>query len=169
MAPRIKDAFLEVNYGSWEGKSTGYLKENFPEDFDKWMTEPTAVHIPGAEELMSVRTRVVQGFVEALNESDGNVIAIVGHGGINRTLLLSFLNADLTAFWRIRQDNVCVNLIEVSGDIFRVSLLNSTAHLRTDYAALVEQARSRLGQGLSGPSLLSRGKVPTPVNVRRTR
>ena len=170
LTPKVRDAFLEVNYGSWEGKSTDYLRENFHEDFNKWMTHPTDVHIPDAEDLTSVRERVVEGFMEVLreNQSDTNVIAIVGHGGINRALLLFFLSADLAAFWRIRQDNVCVNLIEVSGDVFRVSLLNSTAHLRMDYRALVEQARSRLGHGLSGPSLSSMGRVTTPASVRKT-
>lgn len=156
LTPKVKDAFMEADYGSWEGKSTDYLRENFPHDFDKWMTQPTDVHIPNAENLECVRKRVVEGFMEVLNESDANVIAIVGHGGVNRALLLSLLNADLKSFWRIRQDNVCVNLIEVSGEVFRVSLLNSTVHLRTDYCALVEQARSRLAYGLSGPSIYRR-------------
>jgi broad specificity phosphatase PhoE len=158
LTPQAKDAFLEIDYGSWEGKSTDHLRENFPEDFNKWMTQPTDVHIHDAEDLRSVRKRVVDGFMEILNENDANVIAVVGHGGVNRVLLLSLLNADLAAFWRIRQDNVCVNLIEVSGDVFRVSLLNSTAHLRTDYCSLVEQAISRLDHGLSGPSLSSIGR-----------
>ena len=155
LTPKVKDAFIEADYGSWEGKSSDYLRKNFPHDFDKWITHPNDAQIPNGENLERVQKRVVEGFMEVLNESHADVIAIVGHGGVNRALLLSLLNADLKSFWRIRQDNVCVNLIEVSGEMFRVSLLNSTAHLRTDYCALVEQARSRLAHGLSGPSTRS--------------
>jgi broad specificity phosphatase PhoE len=144
LTPKVKDAFMEADYGSWEGKSSEYLRKIFPHDFDKWIKQPTDVQIPNAENLECVQKRVVEGFMEVLNESNANVIAIVGHGGVNRALLLSLLNADLKSFWRIRQDNVCVNLIEVAGEMFRVSLLNSTVHLRTDYCALV---LSRRGQG----------------------
>ena len=144
LTPKPMDDLVEVNFGTWEGKTTDYLRENFPENFQTWMTRPTSARIPGSEELKAVQKRVLRCFTEIVRENDGKVAAMVGHGGVNRVLLLSLLGAELQSFWRLRQDNVCVNLIEVSGDVYRVSLLNSVAHLETNYVDLVNQAKSRL-------------------------
>ncbi len=144
LIPNAREELVEVNFGAWEGKTTDYLRDNFSDNFRTWMTRPTSARIPGAEDLASVQKRVLHCFGEIIRENDGRITAMVGHGGVNRVLLLSLLGADLKSFWRIRQDNVCVNLIEVSGDVCRVSLLNSIAHLNANYMHLVSQAKSRL-------------------------
>ncbi len=144
LTPKPMADLIEVNFGTWEGKTTDYLRDSFPQDFQTWMTRPTSARIPGAEELKAVQKRALRCFAEIVRENDGKVTAMVGHGGVNRVLLLSLLGAELESFWRLRQDNVCVNLVEVSGDFYRVSLLNSIAHLEMNYLDLVNQAKSRL-------------------------
>lgn len=143
LTPCVKESFIEMSFGLWEGKTTDYLSTNYPDEFKNWLTHPGHVHIPEAEKLQDVQRRVFNGFMQVIEENHGKVVAIVGHGGVNRLLLLSLLDSDLEAFWRIRQDNACLNLIEMSESTCRVSLVNSTAHLMTDYATLVRQAQSR--------------------------
>lgn len=144
LTPHVKESFIEMSFGRWEGKTTSYLSANYPDDFKNWLRHPTRVRIPEAENLQDVQRRAFNGFMQVIEENHDKVVAIVGHGGVNRVLLLSMLDSDLEAFWRIRQDNACLNLIEMSESTCRVSLVNSTAHLMTDYAALVRQAKSRI-------------------------
>jgi len=143
MMPRVDEGFVEVNFGSWEGKTHSALREEFQEKYDRWLVDPGSVDVPGAERLSDVQARVVRSFERVAEENDGKVVVVVGHGGVNRALLLSLLQANSGAFWRLRQDLACLNLIELSDGVPRVCLLNSTAHLKTDYRQLVEEAAVR--------------------------
>jgi len=143
IAPKMDEGFIEMNFGEWEGKTHIALRKEFPEKYDKWLVDPGQVAVPRAERLSDVQARVKRSFQHITEENDERIVAVVGHGGVNRALLLSLLQASSIAFWRLRQDTGCLNLIELSDGIPRISLLNSTAHLRTDYGQLVEEAAIR--------------------------
>jgi broad specificity phosphatase PhoE len=36
----IRDGLREIHYGEWEGKTTEEVKEQYPEDYVRWLTEP---------------------------------------------------------------------------------------------------------------------------------
>jgi len=143
ITPRIDDGFLEVNFGEWEGKTHRELREKFPEHYERWLIDPGQVCVPRAELLSDVQSRVMRSFQRVTEENDGKVVAVVAHGGVNRALLLSLLQANSGAFWRLRQDVACLNLIELSDGMPKICLLNSTAHLKTDYWQLVKEAAAR--------------------------
>ncbi|HLN13314.1 MAG TPA: histidine phosphatase family protein, partial [bacterium] len=65
----------------------------------------------------------------------GGTVAVVAHGGLNKTILLALLGAPLGRYWTIRQDNGAINVLEFDARGARVQLLNETAHLRASSAA----------------------------------
>jgi len=148
IVPTINEGFIEINFGEWEGKSHTALRRDCPELYQKWLIDPTQVDVPGAERLSDVQARVMRSLERIVWENNGKIVAVVGHGGVNRTLLLSLLDARSEAFWRLRQDVACLNMIELSEGTPRISLLNSTAHLKTDYSQLVKEAAARSGISL---------------------
>jgi len=152
IVPKVDEGFVEINFGEWEGKSHSALRKEFPEQYERWLIDPTQVIVPRAERLSDVQARVMHSFERIVQENDGKAIAIVGHGGVNRALLLSLLQANSEAFWRLRQDIACLNLIELSDGIPKISLLNSTVHLKVDYLQLVKEAATRAQISLENQS-----------------
>jgi broad specificity phosphatase PhoE len=71
----------------------------------------------------------VSALLEIVTRHAGEQVAVVAHGGVNKTLLLWALGAPLASYWRIRQHNACVNRVEVDAGRARVLSLNDTAHL----------------------------------------
>jgi len=142
---KVDEGFVEINFGEWEGKTHSALRKQFQEQYERWLLDPGQVEVPRAERFNDVQARVVRSFEGIIRENDGKVVAIVGHGGVNRTLILSLTQANSGAFWRLRQDLACLNLIELSAGIPRICLLNSTSHLKTDYRQLVGEAAIRAG------------------------
>jgi alpha-ribazole phosphatase len=143
--PKIDEGLIEINFGEWEGQTHSALRERFPEQYERWLIDPSQVDVPKSERLTDVQARVMRSFQRITEENNGKAVAVVGHGGVNRALLLSLLQARSEAFWRLRQDVACLNVIEVSRGIPRISLLNSTAHLKTDYSQLIWEAATRCG------------------------
>lgn len=144
ITPKTDEGFVEMNFGEWEGKSHDELRKKFPQQYETWLINPGQVSVPGAEQLGDVQARVIDSLERIIEENDRKAIAIVGHGGVNRALFLSLLQASSSAFWKIRQDVACLNLIEFADGVPRISLLNSTVHLKADYEQLVKQAATRV-------------------------
>jgi alpha-ribazole phosphatase/probable phosphoglycerate mutase len=46
----------------------------------------------------------------------GMEIALVGHGGVNRVILLDAIGAPLDRMFAIEQDYACLNIIDYSND-----------------------------------------------------
>jgi broad specificity phosphatase PhoE len=61
---------------------------------------------------------------------DGTVV-VVSHAGINRLILLTLLDAPLSAYFRLQQHNGAINLIEASSpEEARIVTLNDTCYLK---------------------------------------
>lgn len=115
----------ERHYGIFEGLNFEEIKKKWPILYDTWLHHPAKAVIPEAETLDKLQERTVKAIEKLLTKHKGENICVVGHGGVNRAILFHFMNLGLENFWRIRQDNCCVNIIEIERHP-RVSLLNST-------------------------------------------
>lgn len=120
---------IERNYGDWEDMTFTDIKAKYGKMYEKWLIAPGLTIIPNAETLEEVQVRGVTAIEELIKKHKDKTICVVGHGGINRTILFHYMNMDLNNFWRIRQDNCCINLIEFTDDHPIITLLNSTPFL----------------------------------------
>lgn len=123
--------FIERDFGCWENLPYVEIKKNYPELYSAWLKQPDKTIIPDALSLQDHQEMILEGLwrVEQKHspEKDENFL-IAGHGGTNRLILLHYLNLDLSSFWKIKQDNCCVNIIEIdkTKEYTSVSLLNYT-------------------------------------------
>jgi broad specificity phosphatase PhoE len=115
----------ERYYGVFEGLTFSAIKQKYPELYSTWLMHPDKARIEKAETIEELQERGVSAIQKLIAKHLGQTICVVGHGGINRCILFHYMNLGLDNFWRIRQDNCCINIIEFDRHPM-VALLNST-------------------------------------------
>ncbi|WP_267524458.1 histidine phosphatase family protein [Campylobacter sp. MG1] len=126
----IKDErLLEINHGTWEGKLSSEVEKMDKELLKMWKQTPHLVKMPNGENLQDILNRALPCVVEFAKKYDGKTIAFFAHDAVNKVLLAHFLNAPLSSFWNILQDNTCINVVEFNDDLFKIVTLNNTNHL----------------------------------------
>ncbi|NQU16880.1 MAG: histidine phosphatase family protein [Candidatus Saganbacteria bacterium] len=117
---------MERYYGVFENKTFGKIIKEMPDLYNQWLYHPNQAIIPQAETLKELQDRAAAATEKIIKKHQGQTIFIVGHGGTNRTILFHFMGLSLDNFFRIKQDNCCVNIIEIDERGPMVALLNST-------------------------------------------
>ena len=122
---------LDIDFGAWEGLSRDEAQGKYPDLLDLWLKAPGRVKFPGGESVRQVRNRV-ENLLRQLSEDHlGETVALVSHRITCHVILCYVLGLPNDALWRIRQDLACVNEFKSGDDGFVVTLLNSTAHLKS--------------------------------------
>jgi broad specificity phosphatase PhoE len=133
-------AFTEISHGSWEGLTHSQVQAADGERLRLWHTRPELVTMPGGESLTDVESRAWPALEAVAAKHSGEIILVVAHDAVNKLLLARALGLGPESFWRIKQDNACVNVLEYTCDAFRVALLNSTVHLGYLISTLEQEA-----------------------------
>ncbi|MFO7633795.1 MAG: MSMEG_4193 family putative phosphomutase [Caldilinea sp.] len=102
-------AFLEVDYGDWQGADLRELAK-LPE-WRKVQHTPSTFRFPNGETLREVQNRAVAG-IEALRTQHPNaVVALYAHGDVIRTTLAHYLGTPLDLFQRIAIQTASVSIL----------------------------------------------------------
>lgn len=109
---KLDNRLVEMNFGEWEGLTRPEIKNNYPESFRTWMEEPHLANIPAGETIEIAQKRIVEFVNSKIIGSNKNTILVVSHGAIIRLLLLNVLSMDLKHYFKLKQSNGSVNLIE---------------------------------------------------------
>jgi len=120
---------IDINYGDWQGLSPDEVAQAHPDLYPRWLEKPHLVKFPHGESLRQVRLRGMAALKEVAARHDGRVILLVAHQVVNKVLVCAMLGLDNSHFWRIRQDNGCLNVFEHREGIFTAVLINDTCHL----------------------------------------
>ncbi|MCX7724231.1 MAG: alpha-ribazole phosphatase [Thermodesulfovibrio sp.] len=114
----------ERNFGKWEGLSINDIVSLYPEEFERWRTDPLRFAPPQGESTMEVSERASKALKEIISAHKGSQVFIVAHGGINRVMLCNILGIPLQNIFRIEQEFACVNIIEFYDSHPVVKLIN---------------------------------------------
>jgi broad specificity phosphatase PhoE len=125
----IREGLREIGVGEWEGLLMDEIEQRYAQALRAWWDRPHLTRIPGGETLGELRDRAVRAFDAIREEVGDGTAAVMGHGGVNKTILLEALGAPLSSYWRIRQANACINVLEYESGRVRVRVLNETVHL----------------------------------------
>ena len=121
--------WTEINHGEWEGMYSTDIARTDGARLEAWHQAPETVTMPGGESLADVRARVVDALADVTVRYDGQTILVVAHDAVNKVLLAEILGLTPAHFWRFKQDNGCLNLLEYGSGSWRIVTLNATSHL----------------------------------------
>lgn len=128
LSPIVMPELRERNFGLWEGMSFSEIKDRYPEEFSAWAANPLKYSPSNGESTVDVSSRAVAALDSIMDRHDGDTIAIVAHGGVNRVMLCHIMGVPLENVFRIEQDFAAVNIIEFWEKYPVVKLLNGGAN-----------------------------------------
>jgi alpha-ribazole phosphatase len=119
----VKD-LREIHFGDFEGLPYAEIASRYPDLYRQWMESPTEVRFPNGETFGEMRTRVLRTFATIQREREGQTVAIVSHGGVNRILLSWALQMPDHCLFRLAQDYAAINLLAIVDGFPIVELVN---------------------------------------------
>ncbi len=123
-------ALKEINFGAWEGLTREEIVRIFGPLYDEWWRRPLTTRLPEGESYADVVARSWGALRDIVRRHAGQQVLVVSHGGVIRALVGYILGMDLNQFWRLRQDNGALNILEFY-DVDRgvLVLFNDCSHL----------------------------------------
>ena len=126
----------EISHGEWEGRFEKDIEASYPGMLHQWQTAPETVQMPAGENLQQVWHRAIiawKQIVEAHSDT-GRVqtVLVVAHDAINKAILCHVVGLSPEAFWRFKQGNGAVSVIDYPNGIDSAPVLsaaNITTHL----------------------------------------
>jgi alpha-ribazole phosphatase len=124
--PLRRRELRELNIGIWEGLTWDEINRRWPEEWRARMADLVNYRVPGGENLLDVQARVMPLVAEIKERHRGEELLVVGHGGVNRIILLNAIGAPLAGMFTIEQNYGCHNIIDYYGDgLVTVKLMNA--------------------------------------------
>ncbi|MBV9762825.1 MAG: histidine phosphatase family protein [Acidobacteriaceae bacterium] len=112
-AVRTAGDLRELHFGDFEGLTYEEAAARDPELYQRWMEAPTEARFPNGESFREMQARVMGAFEAIRREHEGETVAIVSHGGVNRILLAWALGMPDEKLFRIAQRYGAVNLLRM--------------------------------------------------------
>jgi alpha-ribazole phosphatase len=113
----------EIRLGAWEGLSVTEVRQRFPGEYEKRGENFPDYRPPNGESFSDLRGRIVPVFERIVSEMEGNVL-IVGHAGVNRTILCHVLGMPLENLFRLQQQWGSLSILVWKGNAFRLRGIN---------------------------------------------
>ncbi|MCF6218399.1 MAG: alpha-ribazole phosphatase family protein [Gammaproteobacteria bacterium] len=123
--PLTRDArLMELGFGEWEGKTAQQLMTETPHALNSFWRDPIKNPPPGGETLACFRTRILQGWRNAIAQHQGEHILMVGHAGMMRMIIREVLGMPLENMFRLDIPNAGITRISIdhneNGDLPRL-------------------------------------------------
>ncbi len=123
------EGLIDIDYGDWGGRSPAEVAEMYPDLYHQWHHSPHLVTFPAGESLDEVRSRTLAAVQEIALSHQAQTVLLVAHQVVNKVLVCALLGLDNSHFWRIQQDNGCINIFDYEEGEFKAVLINDTCHL----------------------------------------
>lgn len=123
------EGIVDINYGHWQERPHSEVARLYPALYRQWLQEPHKVRPPGGESLDEVRERAMAALHQVIARHQDQTILVAAHQVVNKVLVCAMLDLDNSHFWRIRQDNGCLNIFDYQEGLFTAILINDTCHL----------------------------------------
>jgi alpha-ribazole phosphatase len=114
--PVFRRELRELNIGIWEGLTWKEITERWPKEWQARLADLVNYRVPEGENLLDVESRVMPVIAEIIERHNGQEVLVVGHGGVNRIILLNAIGAPLAGMFNIEQNYGCYNIIDYYAD-----------------------------------------------------
>ncbi len=124
------NAFNDLDFGLWQGRPREEVAKAYPELYRRWAEEPEKAEFPEGETLRTLADRAEPALYRLAAASEDRDLVIVTHRVVSKVLLCLIMGAGLAAFWKIKQDTACINILEYKRSSFIINTVNETCHLQ---------------------------------------
>jgi alpha-ribazole phosphatase len=119
----------EINFGRIEGLDFNQVQEQYPDIASKWIQRSPYLAYPEGESLTQLDRRVAEFIARLEKHAAADIVLVVAHSGVLRTLICQLMALPMTHRWSIRLDLASLSIVETYAEGAILSLLNETAHL----------------------------------------
>jgi len=124
----------EINFGLWEGLTIAEIQQKYSREIKDWWANPETTRVPGGENLAELAERSTGATKKLIEDYPDHRVAVVAHGGTIRSVVARALGLDLNSYWRLRQDNASITIIDYHGWGKGILVLyNDCSHLSTGF------------------------------------
>ena len=116
LAVKLEPQFMEIGFGSWEGKTAEQIQQQMPGALQAFWADPVQHRPEGAEPLMDFRNRIEAAWKKLLHNHRGQHVLVVCHAGVIRMSMQYILGMPIENVFRIKVSNAGLTRIEVSHD-----------------------------------------------------
>lgn len=92
---QLRDGLKEIRYGKWEGLTQDHVKEQYADDYIRWLTEPAWNAPTGGETSVQIASRASLVVAEIEQKYTSGNVLVVSHKATIRIILCSLLGIDL--------------------------------------------------------------------------
>jgi len=132
----FEDDLKEISHGLWEGKFEEEIAAEYPGMLEQWQLSPETVQMPEGENLQDVWDRAIAAWNQivdtAANRPEPGITMVVAHDAINKAILCHVAGLGPESFWRFKQGNGAVSVIDYPEGLNAKPILmasNITSHL----------------------------------------
>jgi probable phosphoglycerate mutase len=93
--PLIREGLREIRYGAWEGQTQADVRDRYPEDYQKWLTEPAWNPPTQGETAVQIANRAMAVIAEIEAQYTDGPVLVISHKATIRIILCSLLGIDL--------------------------------------------------------------------------
>jgi len=130
VAVEVAKGLDELSFGDWEGLTIKQIKEQYSDELAAWWARPLDTRIPGGETLAELAERSTAALKAIVDQHPDEHVVVVAHGGTIKSVVGTVLGLDLNQYWRLRQDNASLTIIDFYGwDKAILMLYNDISHL----------------------------------------
>jgi broad specificity phosphatase PhoE len=115
LVPVVVPALREMAMGRWDGLTAQEIQAREPAAFAEWMAGVGQFAFPEGESVPDLIARAWPAFDALAAARAGESIAVVAHGGTNRTLLCRALGLPLGRLLAFGQDYAALSVLERDG------------------------------------------------------
>lgn len=114
--PVFRPELRELNIGLWEGLTWDEIQTRWPREWADRLNDLVNYRVPEGENLLDLEARAMPVVQEMIELNRGKELLLVGHGGLNRVILLNAIGAPLKKAFNIEQNYGCLNIIDYYDD-----------------------------------------------------
>ncbi|MDJ0389977.1 histidine phosphatase family protein [Roseomonas sp. E05] len=126
LAPGVDEAFNEIDFGDWTGRSFTALDDDPQWHF--WNTQRDQAAPPGGEAMRAAQARAVAGIAALLPRHAGQAVAVVSHSDIIKAILAHYLGAPLQSYERFEIGPASLTTLAIWPGGGKVLAMNDLAH-----------------------------------------
>ncbi len=123
-------ALNEMSWGIWEGLKMEHIKKKYKELYEKREKDKFNFRIPKGESPNILKNRLKRILNKIINHNKNKTVLIVGHGGVNRTILGILLKWSNKKILSVRLQNASITILNIKNSRARMYLFNSYHHLK---------------------------------------